>query len=329
MKKILLSLAALAALGQATAQGLTIYSGRSKAFVEPLVKKFEKETGVKVNVRYGKDAQLVAALQEEGSRSPADIFWGNSLGALGTLSAKGQFSKLPSDVYKSVSKDYMPVSKDWLPITIRFRVLAYNKDKLKAKQLPVSVFDLPKMKSLKGRIGWTVSYSSFQDFLAAMIAVHGEAKTKAWLEGMKALQPKDFKTSNVSMLEAIRAGEIDVGLTNHYYIQRVIRLKYPIETHFFKSRDAGNLGNSTGAAILKSSKNQKAAAKFLKSLVSQEAQTFFLSVNFEYPVIGNTIQPTNMLPYEEVSKLGPKVEPSSLPKNIKKAQQLLREAGLL
>lgn len=311
------------------AQSLTVYTGRKKTFVEPIVQKFEKETGIKVKVRYGKDAQLVAALREEGDKSPADIFWGNSLGAMGELSKEGRFVKLSKSLTSKVSPDYMPTSGDWIPTTVRFRSLAYNPKKIKAEDLPENILDLPKMTSLKGRIGWTVGYSSFQDFLAAMIAKHGEATTKKWLEGMKALNPKDYKTSNVGMLEAIRAGEIDAGLTNHYYIQRVIRLKYPVDTYFFKNGDIGNLGNSTGAAVLKNTKNRLAAIRFLGALTQKDTQTFFLSVNFEYPVVGGLIQPTNMLPYNDIIKRGPKVEPSALPANIKKAQELLREVGLL
>ncbi|CAM3834930.1 iron ABC transporter substrate-binding protein [Deinococcus frigens] len=312
-----------------SAQSITLYSGRGKTFVEPIVQQFEKQTGIKVNVRYGNDAQLVAALREEGSRSPADVFWGNSVGALGELASEGRFVKLGSSLTRNVSADYLPADRTWLPTTVRFRTLAYNTEKIKPEQLPDSVLDLPKMTSLKGRIGWTVAYPSFQDFLAGMIAQHGEATTRQWLEAMKALQPRDYKTSNVGMLEAIRSGEIDVGLTNHYYIQRVNRLNYPIDTYFFKNGDIGNLGNATGAAILKTSKNTAAASRFLSSLVGKDAQTFFLSVNFEYPVIGNILQPTTMRPFSEVSKRGPKIDPTALPKNIEKAQKLLRDAGLL
>lgn len=330
MKRLLLSSLALALASSGLAQGtLTVYSGRAKTFVDPIVQQFERQTGIKVNVRYGTDAQLVAALREEGKRSPADVFWGNSVGALGELSESGLFSKLGSASYRNIDDDYRPDSGDWLPTTVRFRVLAYNKDKIKPANLPGSILDLPKMQSLKGRIGWTVSYPSFQDFLAGMIAKHGEATTRQWLIGMKALNPKDYKTSNVGLLEAIRAGEIDVGLTNHYYIQRVNRLNYPIETHFFKAGDIGNLGNATGAALLKTSKNRAAALRFLQTLTGKDAQTFFLSVNFEYPVIGNIIQPTTMLPYNDVVKRSPKVSPTVLPKNIEKAQKLLREVGLL
>jgi iron(III) transport system substrate-binding protein len=332
MRNVILATTALVLTGTALGQSgqtLTVYSGRAKTFVEPLVQQFEKQTGIKVNVRYGSDAQLVAALREEGNRSPADVFWGNSVGALGELASEGRFVKLGTSLTRNVAGDYLPADRSWLPTTVRFRTLAYNTDKIKPEQLPDSVLDLPKMTSLRGRIGWTVAYPSFQDFLAGMIAQHGEATTRQWLEGMKALQPKDYKTSNVGMLEAMRSGEIDVALTNHYYIQRVNRLSYPIDTYFFKNGDIGNLGNATGAAILKTSKNTATASRFLSSLVGKDAQTFFLSVNFEYPVIGNILQPTTMRPFSEVTKRSPRLDPTALPKNIEKAQKLLRDAGLL
>jgi iron(III) transport system substrate-binding protein len=332
MKLALIATTALLLAGTSLAQSgtsLTVYSGRAKTFVDPIVQQFEKQTGIKVNVRYGTDAQLVAAIREEGARSPADVYWGNSVGALGELAEDGKFVKLGTALTRTVSDDYLPDTRTWLPTTVRFRTLAYNTAKIKPADLPDSVLDLPKMTSLKGRIGWTVSYPSFQDFLAAMISKYGEATTKTWIEGMKALQPKDYKTSNVGMLEAMRAGEIDVALTNHYYIQRVNRLSYPIETYFFKNGDMGNLGNATGAGILKTSKNQRAAVRLLQALVSKDAQTFFLSVNFEYPVIGNILQPTTMLPYADIIKRSPRIDPTVLPKNIEKAQKLLRDAGLL
>jgi iron(III) transport system substrate-binding protein len=332
MTRPLIALTALLLAGTSFAQSggsLTVYSGRAKTFVDPVVQQFEKQTGIKVNVRYGTDAQLVAALREEGNRSPADVYWGNSVGALGELSDEGLFSPLSAALTRNVAADYLPDGRTWIPTTVRFRSLAYSTDRIKPGSLPDSILDLPKMTSLKGKIGWTVSYPSFQDFLAAMIAQYGEPTTRNWIEGMKALQPKDYKTSNVGMLEAMRAGEIDVALTNHYYIQRVNRLSYPIETYFFKNGDIGNLGNATGAGLLKTAKNRAAALRFLQALVSKDAQTFFLSVNFEYPVIGNILQPTTMLPYADVVKRSPRINASVLPKNIEKAQKLLRDAGLL
>lgn len=222
MKKVFsVLLASALALGVAQAQqSLTLYTGRSQALVDKLVQQFQKDTGIKVNVRYGRDAEILAALQEEGSRSPADVFWANTSGALEEAVKRNLLVQLPASLTRQ-PQEFVPSHGRWVPVSVRFRVAAYNPTKVKDSDFPASVMDLPKVAKFKGRIGWTPTYSSFQDFITAMRVVKGEAATKAWLQAMIAAGAKAYP-SNPPMLEAMQAGEIDVALTNHYYIQRIL-----------------------------------------------------------------------------------------------------------
>lgn len=327
MKRVWLGIMlVLFGLGLAYAQSsLTIYSGRSQALVEPLVKAFQNESGIKVQVRYGRDAELLAALQEEGKRSPADLFWGNTSGALGQAAEYGLLLKLGSSLL-SKPVGFVPASGTWTPLSVRFRVLAYRLDKVKTADLPDSVLDLPKLSQFKGRIGWTPSYSSFQDFISAMRLMYGEAKTKEWLLAMKALEPKAY-TSNPSMIEAIRAGEIDLALTNHYYVLRFVKAGYPVGSHYFASGDVGSLALVTGAGILKTSKHITEATRFLLWLLSPKAQQFFPGEVFEYPVIKGVILPPTLKPLEEALARSPKLDFEKL--DLEGTLKLLREVGLL
>ncbi|AFH38326.1 iron ABC transporter substrate-binding protein [Thermus thermophilus] len=329
VKRYLLTLAAFAALGAlAQSPTLTIYSGRGQSLVEPLVKQFEAETGIRVQVRYGNDAQILAALQEEGARSPADIFWANTAGALGQASAKGLLRPLGDTLLKKPVA-FVPASRTWVPVTMRLRVLAYNPNRIKAEELPESLLDLPRFareKGLVGRVGWTPTYSSFQDMVAGMIALHGEEKTREWLLAMKALSPKAYP-SNPAMLDAIRAGEVDLGSTNHYYVVRFRRAGYRLGMHHFRDGDAGNLALVTGAGILKTSKNLAAATRFLTFLLSPQAQQYFVGNIGEYPLVKGVVLDPNLLPLEEALAKSPKLDFEKLP--LDRALRLLRETGVL
>ena len=307
---------------------LVVYSGRSKVLVDPLLKRFEEETGIRVKIRYGRDAELVAALMEEGKRSPADVYWGNTSGALATLSQQGLFAQLPEDVL-NIPKSFVPQSKRWVPVTVRFRVLAYAPSRVSKENLPDSVMDLPKLKQFKGRIGWTPNYASFHDFITGMRKLHGEEATRAWLRDMKALQPKAY-ASNTPMLLALASGEIDVALTNHYYVLRIADKEGEdkVATHHFASGDVGNLALVTGAGVLASSKNKEAVHKLLRFLLSNAAQAFAARTIREYPVVPGVEIPLGLLPYEQIVKLGPELDPEKL-RDLDGTLNLLRKAGIL
>ena len=329
MKRYLLTLAAFAALGAlAQSPTLTIYSGRGQSLVERLARQSDGGTLIPVPARYGTGAQGLAALQEEGSRSPADLFWANTAGALGQASAKGLLRPLGETLLEKPIA-FVPASRTWVPVTVRLRVLAYNPDRIKAEELPESLLDLPRFareKGLVGRVGWTPTYSSFQDMVAGMIALYGEEKTREWLLAMKALAPKAYP-SNPAMLDAIRAGEVDLGSTNHYYVVRFRRAGYRLGMHHFRDGDAGNLALVTGAGLLKTSKNLAAATRFLTYLLSPQAQQYFVGNIGEYPLVKGVALDPNLLPLEEALAKSPKLDFEKLP--LDRALRLLRETGVL
>lgn len=353
MKKLPLAFAVALAIGAAQAQTLTIYASRGEGLVQPIIKDFEKSTGIKVNLRFGPDAEILAALQEEGSRSPADIFWANSSGSLEAATKAGLLVRLPAELLRRPS-EFVPGSGLWTPASVRFRVLAYNPTRIKPAELPASVMDLPKVAKLKGRIGWTPTYSSFQDFITAMRAVKGEAATKTWLLDMKAAGAKAYP-NNPAMLEAMQAGEIDVGLSNHYYIQRILagvpdgeyegsagdeekakeqaaqtakEAKAKVATYYFAKGDVGSLALVTGAAVLKTSKQPATAERFLSYLLDSKTQQFTVDQVREYPVVTGIKMPSGLLPLADAVGRSPKLDFSKLT-DLDGTLKLLREVGLL
>lgn len=324
---------------------LIVYSGRSQALVDNLVDEFKKETSVDIKVRYGNDAELLAVLNEEGDRSPADVIWANTTGALATANKQGLLADLP-DSLLSKPDGYTSSNGKWIPVTVRFRVLAYNPNNISPEELPESVLDLPNMESLNGRIGWTPTYSSFYDFLTTLRIEKGEDTAKKWLLQMQQLNPKSY-SSNTPLMQAVGAGEIDVALTNHYY---PIQMKYGgaegyfedhehygvdgpdpnanFETYHFAKGDIGNLALVTGAAQLNTASNSKLAQQFLGFLLSKKAQAYAAQSVNEYPVVKEIELPEYLLNEEEAFELSPDYDYEKL-QQLEGTLDLLREVGLI
>jgi iron(III) transport system substrate-binding protein len=146
---VLLFVAALAGCGgddEGASDTLTVYSGREEELVEPLFERFEEETGIEVEVRYGDSAELAATIAEEGDNSPADVFFAQDPGSLGAV--EGQLAELPEDVLTRVDGRFRDADGHWVGTSGRARVIVYNTDELTAAEVPDSVFELtdPKWK---------------------------------------------------------------------------------------------------------------------------------------------------------------------------------------
>lgn len=322
-----LFLTVLACFNGAMAEELIVYSGRSKSLVEPIVQRFTQETGIDVQVKYGKTAQLSVALLEEGDRSPADVFWSQDAGALGALVSAEMFSPVDTKTLALVPEHYQGTGGQWVATSGRARVLAYSSVRASADNLPGSVFELTDSR-YHGKVGWAPSNASFQSFVTAMRKVHGDDKAKAWLLAMIENEAQVYP-KNTAIIQGIAAGEVDYGLPNHYYLLRfkTADKNYPVEQTGFKSGDIGNLVNVAGVGVLKTSKHSDAAQAFVAYLLSSKAQQFFASDTFEYPVVADVIPSPKLQPLSTLREGAPEVDLDSL-EDLQGTLDLLAEVGL-
>ncbi|MBA2359012.1 MAG: extracellular solute-binding protein, partial [Actinobacteria bacterium] len=195
---------------------LTVYSGREQEIVEPLFERFQEATGIEIEVRYGESAELAATIAEEGGNSPADVFFAQDAGTLGFLAAEGRLTRLPQALLDRVQRPYRDPGGRWVGTSGRARVVAYNTEELSEADLPDSILDFADPR-WKGKIGLPPTNASFQAFVTAMRLTLGEGRTREWLDAIKRNEPK-FYEKNLPVVEAIAAGEVEVGFVNHYYL---------------------------------------------------------------------------------------------------------------
>ncbi|MEY4104763.1 MAG: hypothetical protein RLZZ478_126 [Actinomycetota bacterium] len=304
---------------------LTVYSGRSEEYLGDVFEKFQEESGIRLNVRYADSAELAAQLLEEGENSPADLFISQDAGSLGAVAEAGLLDLLSESILNEVPSAFSSQEKFWVGITGRTRVFAYSPSRL--KDLPMSYRDVTNP-IYKGRIGIAPTNGSFQAFVTALRINAGEAATEQWLRDLVANEPRYYE-KNSMIVEAIDAGEIDLGLVNHYYVYEVSKAlgrEIGVKVGFFEKGDLGNLINVSGGGILKTSSKKEAAEKFLAYLLSSYAQETFVREVQEYPLLPGVEGPAGLPSIKELG--APLVDLNSL-KDLRGTQQLLIKVGLL
>ncbi len=331
------ALAAAAAAGCGGGDGggssdgtLTVYSGREEELVAPLLEQFEQESGVELEVRYGDSAELAATIAEEGENSPADVFFAQDPGSLGALEQEDLLAELPDEILERVPERFRDPDGHWTGTSGRVRVIAYNTEELSEDEVPDSVFDLTDPK-WKGKIGFPPTNASFQAFVTAMRLSAGEERAREWLEGFAANDPRTYE-KNTPVVEAVAAGEIELGLVNHYYLYLVkeeLGEDAPIANKYLPGEDPGALVSVAGAGVLEGAEHEDAAELFVQFLLEGDQQRFYTeeAEEAEIPLVEG-IRPRAGVPsLAELAGRGPNVDLSSFGAELERTLELLNETG--
>ena len=304
---------------------LVVYSGRKESLVAPIITQFGNATGIEVEVKYAKTAALANLLLEEGSKSPADLFWAQDPGGLGSV--EGILSTLPEDTLNSVPVWAQSPDDKWVGVSGRARTVVYNNKTMDASELPDDMWGFTDPK-WKGKIGWAPTNASFQVMVTGMRAAWGEDMAKKWLTDIQANEPIVYP-KNTPQVAAAAAGEIEVGFVNHYYLHRFLSEEgedFSARNHHLPAGGPGSLIMVSGAGILDSGANKENAQKFIDFMLSPVAQQYFASQTFEYPLIEGVKTSLVLTPLAEINS--PEIALKDLA-DLDGTVKLLQETGIL
>lgn len=284
-KKVLLASLLAVFAGSAAAEEIVVYSSRAEQLIKPLFDAYSKETGVAIKVISDKEGPLMERLKAEGSNSPADIFLTVDAGNLWKAEDMGLFQPVKSAVLNgNIPANLRDPDNNWYGLSVRARTIFYNKNTVKPAQL-ASYEDLASPK-WKGKLCLRSSKNVYnQSLVATMIADIGPVATERMVKGwVNNLATAPFGNDN-AVLEAIAAGQCDVGMANTYYYGRIVAKNpaFPVSPFWANQAGKGTHVNVSGAGIVRYAKNVKGAVKLLEWLSSDKAQNMFADVNFEYP----------------------------------------------
>jgi iron(III) transport system substrate-binding protein len=321
--------AALTTAPARATETITLYSAQHEQMVDQLTKMFTQETGIAVRVHSGEAPEIANQIAQEGPRSPADVYFTENSPELVLLDEKGLLAPVDPATLAAVPAKYSAPDGHWVGVFARESVLAFNPAMVQKAQLPHSLMDLAKPE-WKGKVAIAPSDADFLPLVDAAAALHGETATLAWLKGLR--DNAQVFDDDEGVVAAVDRGAAALGVINSYYWMRLYTEQGSAKTksriYHFPGGDVGGVINISGATVLKSSKHQRAAQKFLAFLVSKKVQTAITqgNVDFEYPLVAGVEANPLLKPFGELQP--PRLSVAQLG-NDQVAARLLRQAGLL
>jgi iron(III) transport system substrate-binding protein len=290
---VLVGLCAAAVSAGAQENVVNIYSGRHYQTDEALYAGFTKATGIKINKIEASEDAIIERIRNEGARSPADVMITVDAGRLWRAEQLGLFQPVKSAALdKRIPDNLREPGGHWFGFSMRARVIAYNKDKVKPGEL--TTYEQLADPKWKGRVCMRSSTNIYNlSLMGALIDHSGEQKAEQWAKGVRTNLAQEPKGGDTDQLKNVAAGVCDVTVSNQYYYARLARSQKPDEKQaaekialvFPNQQTWGTHVNISGAGVLKHAPHRDNAVKFLEYLASDEAQRYLADGNNEWPVV--------------------------------------------
>lgn len=282
------------------ADDIVVYSSRIDELIKPVFDKYTEKTGVNIKFITDKEAPLMARLKAEGGNTPADILITVDAGNLWQAEQMGILQPFNSEAIKTnIPAQYRSSTDAWTGLSLRARTIVYSTDRVDPKEL--STYEALADKNWDGRLCLRTSKKVYnQSLTATLIETHGAENTEKLVKGWINNLATDVFSDDTALLEAINAGQCDVGIVNTYYYGRLHQQNPDLKVKLFwpNQADRGVHVNLSGAGITKYAPHADEARKLLEWMTTAEAQSIFAGVNQEFPAN------PSVKPSEEVAAWG-------------------------
>lgn len=285
--KGLLAALALTALSSAVqaADEVVVYSSRIDELIKPVFDAYTAKTGINIKFITDKEAPLMARIKAEGENTPADLLLTVDGGNLWQAEQMGILQPLNSQVIQdNIPAQYRSSNGVWTGLSLRARTIVYSPERVEKSEL--TTYEALADKNWEGRLCLRTSKKVYnQSLTATLIETHGAEKTEAIIKGWVDNLATDVFADDTALIQAVDAGQCDVGVVNTYYFGRLHAQNPDLRAKLFwpNQGDRGVHVNLSGIGLTKHAPHPEAAQKLVEWMTSPEAQSIFADINMEFP----------------------------------------------
>ena len=264
---------------------VVVYTSRQPHLIEPLFDRFTTETGIAVQFTTDNEASLIERLAAEGARTNADVFVTVDAGNLWFAAERGLLAELDSGMLEAaIPASLRDEQGRWFGLSLRARTIMFHPERVDASEL--STYEDLADPRWQGRLCLRTSRKVYnQSLVAMMIETYGVERTEDIVRGWVGNLATNPFASDTQMIQAIAAGQCDVGIANTSYLGRLLAddPDYPVDL-FWANQGAGGVHvNVSGAGLTRHAPRPEAGRALIEWLASESAQGEFAERNLEFP----------------------------------------------
>ena len=261
-----------------------VYSSRQEHLIKPVFDRFTEETGIEVQYQTGEEGPLIARLEAEGNATFADVLYTVDAGNLWSAANKGLLASLDSPVLEAnIPAHLQDPQNRWFGLSVRARTIVYATERVDPAEL--STYEALADPAWQGRLCLRTSKKVYNmSLVGTLIERLGPDATEELVRGWVANLAAPVFSSDTLLIEAIAAGQCDVGIVNTYYLGRelVDDPELPVGLFWANQETSGVHVNVSGAGITRHAKNPEGAKRLLEWLSTEEPQRMFSELNMEF-----------------------------------------------
>ena len=255
---------------------VVIYTSVDQIFSEPILNKFEEETGIKVkavfDVEATKTTGLVNRLLAEKENPKCDVFWNSEVARTIVLKKKGILTPYHSPSAQDLPSQFRDKDGYWTGYAARARVLIYNTEMLDESDLPKSIFEFTEPQ-WQGKVA--IAYPLFgttATHVAALYVKLGKEKTEAFLKALKANGIIVVDGNSVAR-DIVVEGQVPIAFTDPDDVNVAIQSQKSVKMLYPDQDDLGTLLIPNTIALIKNGPHPQEGKRLIDYLLSKDVES--------------------------------------------------------
>lgn len=305
---------------------VVVYTSIDQVFSEPVLKAFEKKTGIKVKSIFDteetKSTGVINRLITEKNNPQCDVFWSGDPMRADVLKQKGITAPYNSASSTGINPVFIDKDFNWTGFSSRARVLLVNTDLVKVEDIPTSILDLTNEK-YKGKVAIANPLFGTTSFhIAALYVELGDEKAKQFMEDLKKNEVV-IASSNGDVKKKVATGEVALGLADTDDGNEAIKEGSPVKMIFLDQNGFGNLIVPNTVSLIKNSPNNENGKKLIDFLLSVEAEKILAESCAQMPLHKNVSVPATVPSLDNITPM--KVDYGAVAQKSEQIKEYLRQ----